>query len=83
MVGVVEIAAILVDRGDPERRSAEVPDVVEPANHPFGLAALGPVPRGRVFRGWPWNREAIPEIQETGRNELGHYFGLEDDEMPY
>lgn len=41
-----------------------------------------------VFRG-PINRvarsrdEAVREVRETLIHELGHYFGLEDDEMPF
>jgi predicted Zn-dependent protease with MMP-like domain len=41
-----------------------------------------------VFRG-PINRvartrsEAVEEVRETVIHELGHYFGLEDDEMPH
>jgi predicted Zn-dependent protease with MMP-like domain len=39
--------------------------------------------RGPILRSCASNREAIREIQDTVRHELGHYFGLEDDEMPY
>jgi predicted Zn-dependent protease with MMP-like domain len=41
-----------------------------------------------VFRG-PINRvardrnEAVREVRETVIHELGHYFGLDDDEMPH
>lgn len=41
-----------------------------------------------VFRG-PTNRisrtraEAVREVRETVIHELGHYFGLDDDEMPH
>jgi predicted Zn-dependent protease with MMP-like domain len=41
-----------------------------------------------VFRG-PTNRvarsreEAVQQVRETVIHELGHYFGLDDDEMPY
>jgi predicted Zn-dependent protease with MMP-like domain len=41
-----------------------------------------------VFRG-PINRvtrtrhEAMHEVRETVIHELGHYFGLDDDEMPH
>lgn len=41
-----------------------------------------------VFRG-PINRvartrhEAVQEVRETVIHELGHYFGLDDDEMPH
>ncbi len=50
------------------------------------LAGLPPqvvVFRGPILRCCASNREAIREIQDTVRHELGHYFGLEDDEMPY
>ena len=41
-----------------------------------------------MFRG-PINRvartreEAVYEVRETVIHELGHYFGLDDDEMPH
>ena len=41
-----------------------------------------------IFRG-PINRvartrgEAVDEVRETVIHELGHYFGLDDDEMPH
>ena len=50
-----------------------------------GLPGLPPqvaVFRGPILRSCASNREAIHEIQDTVRHELGHYFGLEDDEMP-
>ncbi len=51
-----------------------------------GLPGLPPqvvVFRGPILRCCASNREAVKEIQDTVRHELGHYFGLEDDEMPY
>ncbi|HEX3671995.1 MAG TPA: metallopeptidase family protein [Candidatus Cybelea sp.] len=36
-------------------------------------------PINRVTRSW---REAVEEIRETVVHELGHYFGLSDDDMP-
>ena len=39
--------------------------------------------RGPILRCCASNREAVREIQDTVRHELGHFFGLEDDEMPY
>ena len=51
-----------------------------------GLPGLPPqvvVFRGPILRCCTSNREAVKEIQDTVRHELGHYFGLEDDEMPY
>ena len=38
--------------------------------------------RGPILRNTSSNREAVKEIKETLVHELGHYFGLEDDEMP-
>jgi predicted Zn-dependent protease with MMP-like domain len=38
--------------------------------------------RGPILRNTSSNREAVKEIKDTLVHELGHYFGLEDDEMP-
>jgi predicted Zn-dependent protease with MMP-like domain len=48
-----------------------------------GLPPQVVVFRGPILRCCASNREAVHEIQDTVRHELGHYFGLEDDEMPY
>ncbi|HVR47462.1 MAG TPA: metallopeptidase family protein [Candidatus Binatia bacterium] len=37
-------------------------------------------PINRVTNSW---REAVEEVRETVIHELGHYFGLSDDEMPH
>ncbi len=39
--------------------------------------------RGPILRSCRTTREAVREIADTVRHELGHYFGLEDEEMPY
>ena len=39
--------------------------------------------RGPILRNTGSNREAVKEIKDTLVHELGHYFGLEDDEMPH
>jgi len=39
--------------------------------------------RGPILRNTSSSREAVREIRDTLVHELGHYFGLEDDEMPY
>jgi len=49
------------------------------------LPALPPeavVFRGPILRNTSSGREAVKEIKDTLVHELGHYFGLEDDEMP-
>ena len=39
--------------------------------------------RGPILRCTANNREAVKEIKDTVVHELGHYFGLDDDELPY
>jgi predicted Zn-dependent protease with MMP-like domain len=39
--------------------------------------------RGPILRNTANNREAVKEIKDTVVHELGHYFGLDDDELPY
>jgi predicted Zn-dependent protease with MMP-like domain len=48
-----------------------------------GLPAEVVVFRGPILRCCRTSREAVREIADTVRHELGHYFGLEDEEMPY
>jgi len=39
--------------------------------------------RGPITRIARSRREAIREVRETVMHELGHYFGLEDEDLPY
>ncbi len=39
--------------------------------------------RGPILRECDTRREVIREIRETVQHELGHYFGLEEDELPF
>ena len=39
--------------------------------------------RGPVLRCCGSRREVVREVRDTVIHELGHYFGLEDEEMPY
>ena len=39
--------------------------------------------RGPILRYCRSRDEVIQEVRDTVIHELGHYFGLEDDEMPY
>lgn len=39
--------------------------------------------RGPILRNTSSTGEAVAEIKDTLVHELGHYFGLEDEEMPY
>lgn len=39
--------------------------------------------RGPILRCTETKREIVREVEETVKHELGHYFGLEDGEMPF
>lgn len=39
--------------------------------------------RGPILRACSSRREVIREVRDTVVHELGHHFGLDDDEMPY
>lgn len=39
--------------------------------------------RGPILRCCESRREAIREIRDTVLHELGHYYGLEEDELPF
>ncbi len=48
-----------------------------------GLPSEIAIFRGPILRCTRNNREAVKEIKDTVVHELGHYFGLDDEEMPY
>lgn len=52
----------------------------------FGEAPMLPdeiaIFRGPINRIARTRREAVEEVRETVIHELGHYFGLDDDELP-
>lgn len=39
--------------------------------------------RGPILRACDTRRQVIREVRETVQHELGHYFGLEEDELPF
>lgn len=39
--------------------------------------------RGPIIRVAATREEAVQHVRETVMHELGHYFGLDDDDMPY
>jgi predicted Zn-dependent protease with MMP-like domain len=39
--------------------------------------------RGPILRACETRRQVIREVRETVQHELGHYFGLEEDELPF
>jgi len=82
-----DLEEVEIDPGDPDRDEL------------FGLYQGVPLPerdsfysalpdrvlvfRGPILRCCSSRREAIREIRETVQHELGHYFGLDEDEMPF
>jgi len=52
----------------------------DPAGH---LPARVIIYRGPILRLCRTKDEVIQEIQDTVAHEIGHHFGLDDDEMPY
>lgn len=39
--------------------------------------------RGPILRACDTRRQVIREVRDTVQHELGHYFGLEEDELPF
>ena len=39
--------------------------------------------RGPILRACETRREVMREIRETVRHELGHYFGMEEEDLPF
>ena len=39
--------------------------------------------RGPILRACTSRREVVREVRDTVIHELGHYFGMEEDQMPY
>ena len=39
--------------------------------------------RGPILRACDSRRQVLREIRETVQHELGHYFGLEEDDLPF
>ena len=74
--------------GDPERDSEllgiyrGVP-LTERTHDPPLLPDEIAVFRGPINRVTGSRQQAVAEIRETVIHELGHYFGLDDDEMPH
>jgi len=52
----------------------------DPAGH---LPARVLIYRGPILRLCRTKEEVIQEVQDTVAHEIGHHFGLDDDEMPY
>ena len=93
------IAVVVEEEPDPEDLAAMGLDAEEDRDELFGLYQGTPlierdsgysdlpdrvvIYRGPILRSCETRREVLDEIRDTVVHELGHHFGLNDDEMPY
>jgi predicted Zn-dependent protease with MMP-like domain len=93
---LANVAVVVEDEPDPD--DLEAMDL-DPEEELFGLYQGVPqtgrdsfysalpdriaIYRGPILRYCTNRREVIREVRDTVVHELGHHFGLDDDEMPY
>ena len=93
------VAIVVEEEPDPEDLTAMGLDPEEDRDELFGLYQGTPlierdsgysdlpdrvvIYRGPILRSCESRREVLREIRDTVVHELGHHFGLSDDEMPY
>jgi predicted Zn-dependent protease with MMP-like domain len=90
------VAVVVEDEPDPDDL---VELEMDPEEELFGLYQGVPLPdrggsytalpdriaiyRGPILRWCQDRREVVREVRDTVIHELGHYFGLDEDDMPY
>jgi len=93
------VAVVVEEEPDPEDLAAMGLDPEEDRDELFGIYQGTPlierdsgyadlpdrvvIYRGPILRTCDTRREVLDEIRDTVVHELGHHFGLDDDEMPY
>jgi predicted Zn-dependent protease with MMP-like domain len=93
------IAVVLEEEPDPEDLAAMGLDPESDGEELFGIyqgvplsergSSYSELPdriviyRGPILRACETRQEVAREVRDTVVHELGHYFGLDDDEMPY
>ena len=93
---LANVAVVVEDEPDPDELEALELDeeeelfglyqgVPQPARDSFYAALPDRIAiyRGPILRYCTNRREVIREVRDTVVHELGHHFGLDDDEMPY
>jgi predicted Zn-dependent protease with MMP-like domain len=96
---VENVAVVVADEPDPEDLRALGLDAVEHADELFGLYVGTPlidretsysglpdriyIYMGPILRACRSPAEVVREVRDTVVHELGHHFGLDDEEMPY
>ena len=82
-----DLEGVGIDPEDPDRDELfglyQGTPITERDSFYSGLPDRVLIYRGPILRECDTRREVIREIRETVQHELGHYFGLKDDEMPY
>lgn len=94
---MLENVAVVVEE-EPDPDDLEALDI-DPEEDLFGLYLGVPLPerggsysalpdriaiyRGPILRYCTDRRQVIREVRDTVVHELGHYFGLDEDDMPY
>ena len=93
------VAVVVEDEPDPDDLAEMGLDSEEDGDELFGLYSGVPlIDRGASYSGLPdrvliyrnpilracrSRREVVSEIKKTVIHEIGHHFGLDEDEMPY
>ena len=98
-IGLENVAVVLEEEPDPDALAEMGLAVDEDGDELFGLylgvpltergAAYSGLPdrvtiyRGPILRTCESRREVVSEIKKTVIHEIGHHFGLDEDDMPY
>lgn len=76
-----------IDPGDPDRDELfglyQGVSQVERDSYYSGLPDRVAIYRGPILRCCTSRREVLREVRDTVVHELGHHFGLDEDDMPY
>ncbi len=82
-----DLDGVGIDPEDPERDELfglyQGTPITERDTFYSGLPDRVLIYRGPILRECDTRRQVIREIRETVQHELGHYFGLEEDELPF
>jgi predicted Zn-dependent protease with MMP-like domain len=82
-----DLEGVGIDPGDPDRDELfglyQGTPITERDSFYSALPDRVLVYRGPILRECGNRRQVLREIRETVQHELGHYFGLEEDELPF
>jgi predicted Zn-dependent protease with MMP-like domain len=82
-----DLEEVGIDPGDPDRDELLGLYQGTPLTERDGFYSALPdrvlIFRGPILRACQTRREVIREVRETVQHELGHYFGLEEHELPF